>query len=168
MKHWLHVWLVLLTVFALLCGCGAQRETLDPVTEGFSCRAAITYGEMEVDARLACTPEGKMTISFLLPKSLSGVTFGWDGAAMTMELGGMSLALPAEKVPQSALLYCLVQVLEAEHPVGTRTEDGYVITGEADGKTYTLVCDPATGLPQSLSMPEEELEAFFTEVQQNA
>ena len=81
MKHWLHVWLVLLTVFALLCGCGAQRETLDPVTEGFSCRAAITYGEMEVDARLACTPEGKMTISFLLPKSLSGVTFGWDGAA---------------------------------------------------------------------------------------
>ena len=36
-------------------------------------------------------------------------------------------------------------------------------SGEVGGKAYELVCDPDTGAPVSLSMPEEELAAVFTE-----
>lgn len=165
MKYRLQNVFALLIALILLCGCGAKSPAGDPVTEGFSCRAAIRYGEMDIDARLTCTPEGSMTVAFALPKSLSGVVLGWNGTDMTLELGGMSLALPAEKVPESALVRCLAQVLGATHPTGTRTEEGYVISGETEGKAYALVCDPATGLPVSLSVPEEGLEATFTETQ---
>ena len=167
MKYRLQKVLVLLMALTLLCGCGAKGSggATDPITEGFSCRAAIRYGEMDIDARLTCTPEGKMTVAFALPKSLSGVTLGWDGTDMTMELGGISLAVPAEKVPESALIRCLVQVLSATHPAGSRTQEGYVINGEVEGKAYALVCDPTTGLPVSLTVPEEGLEAAFTEAQ---
>jgi hypothetical protein len=48
---------------------------------------------------------------------------------------------------------------------GTETEEGLVIRGEAEQTPYVLVCDPASGLPRSLSVPDEELEAVFTEVE---
>ncbi|MBR5524787.1 MAG: hypothetical protein IKU51_05945 [Clostridia bacterium] len=166
MKHRLTTMVALLAALLLLVGCGDRHpdNVKTPVTDRFSCVAQIAYGEMEAVARLRHTAEGKLTATFSEPKSLSGVTVGWDGEGMTLELGGMSLAIPQEKVPQSALVACLMQVLEASHPAGSRTEDGYVIEGEAEGMAYTLVCDPDTGLPRSLSVPEQELEATFTEV----
>lgn len=105
-----------------------------------------------------------MTLDFTLPKSLQGVTLGFDGTEMTMGLGGMDLAVPTEQIPQSALLVCLLRTLSASHPDGAETEEGLVVRGEVEQTAYVLVCDPVSGLPRSLSVPDEELEAVFTEV----
>lgn len=163
MKQWVLRLTAVLGMAVLLTGCGAPRSA-PPVTDGFTCRAAMQYREMAVEGELTCSADGAASLSFALPKSLQGVTLAWDGSAMTMELGGMSLAVPAEKVPESALIRCLLSVLTATHPAGSLTDDGYVIEGEAEGVTYTLVCDPTSGLPLSLSVPDEELEAVFTDM----
>ena len=163
MKQWVMPLIAVLSVALLLAGCGAP-QTASPVTDGFTCRAAMQYREMAVEGELTCTTDGGASLSFTLPKSLQGITLGWDGGAMTMELGGMSLAVPPDKVPESALIRCLLSVLTAPHPTGTLTDEGYVMEGEAEGVAYTLVCDPTSGLPLSLTVPDQELEAVFTDM----
>ena len=155
------VWGVAVTL--LLAGCSPAAANLQPVTTDFTCQASIQYREMELEATLVRRTDGGLEVAFSLPKSLAGITLGWDGTEMTMELGGVRMALPEEKVPESALVRCLLQVLAADHTDGTVTEDGVVFAGEADGKTYELVCHPDSGLPLSLSMPQEELTAVFKE-----
>lgn len=155
---------VAVTAAVVLTLCGCQQPAPEPDTDGFTCRATVRYREMDVEGTLTCTEDGKMTLDFTLPKSLQGVTLGFDGTEMTMGLGGMDLTVPTEQIPQSALLVCLLRTLSAPHPDGTETEEGLVIRGEVEQTAYVLVCDPASGLPRSLSVPDEELEAVFTEV----
>ena len=153
-------------ILLLTVGCSSlhPHNVAQPVTDGFSCQAAIRYRELELVAQLSRRTDGMLLTTFSLPKSLSGITLGWDGTDMTMSLGGITLDLPTDKVPESALIRCILQVLSAEHEEGMQTEEGYVITGEVDGKAYTLVCDPDSGYPRSLSMPQEELSATFTQM----
>ena len=149
----------------VLCLCGCTHETTtQPITDGFTGQVSATYREMEVGGTIHCTEDGKMTLSFSLPKSLQGVTLGWDGEEMTMALGKMEMTIPEDKVPQGALVRCLLQALSATHPDGSETEAGYVVEGQADGVSYTLVCDPDSGLPLSLTVPSEELTATFTDL----
>lgn len=149
----------------MLTGCGQSHRdhTAQPVTDGFTCKTAIRYNEMDLQGRLTRDADGKLTLSFSLPKTLEGVAIGWNGTDMTMELGGMSIAVPTESVPQGALIRRLLQVLSADHGDGQVMDEGYVFAGDIDGQAYTLVCDPDTGLPETLSLPSEELEVAFTE-----
>jgi len=163
MKQWVLRMTAVLGAALMLAGCGTPRSAA-PVTDGFTCHAAMQYREMVVEGQLTCSADGAAALSFSLPKSLQGVTLGWNGSGMTMELGGMSLAVPTEDVPESALIRCLLSVLSASHPKGSLTADGYVVEGEAEGVAYTLVCDPTSGLPMSLSVPSQELEAVFTDM----
>lgn len=157
---------LLAAVILSLTACGGPHpdNTATPVTAGFSCDASIQYREMALEAHLSRQVDGKLLVEFSLPKSLSGITLGWDGKDMTMEMAGMQVVVPAEKVPQGALLRRLLEVLAEAHEEGSVTDEGYVVTGQIEETVYTLVCDPATGYPITLSLPEEALEATFTNV----
>ena len=165
MKRWILSVVAALAVSLLTAGCGIghPNNTAKPVTDGFTCRTEIQYHELELQAQLSRQDDGKLLLAFSLPKSLNGVVLGWNGSAMTMELGGMSVAVPTERVPQGALVQRLLQVLSATPSAGSVTDEGYVMTGQVDGDAFTLVCDPQTGLPRSLSLPSEELQADFFE-----
>lgn len=156
------IWLCCLGML-LLVGCATDREEMQPVTKGFTCRARIEYRELELDGQLTCLDDGKLQFTFSQPVSLNGITIGWDGENMTMELGGVSINIAEDKVPESALIKSLLQVLTADAVDGVASKEGYVFTGQVEGLAYTLVCDTATGLPRSLSVPENELHASFTE-----
>ena len=146
-----------------LAGCGAVGQTAPPVTEDFTCRVAVSYHGMALTGQLSRTVDGKLLMTFSEPASLSGVAIGWDGKTMSMELAGMSIGVDADKVPQGALIKSVLRVLTADLPQGTASEEGTVFSGEVDGTAYTFVCAPDTGLPLSLSVPEEELTVVFTE-----
>ena len=156
------VWLCCLCLL-LLVGCASGKEEVQPVTKGFTCRMAIEYREMELDGQLTRFDNGKLQLAFDRPLSLSGITIGWDGENMTMELGGVSINVAEDKIPEGALVKGLLQVLAAEAVDGVESKEGYVFAGKVDGQAYTLVCDPTTGLPRSLSVPDNELHANFTE-----
>ncbi len=165
MKRWIISMVAALALCGMLAGCraGHPNNTAHPVTDGFTCRTEIQYHELELHAQLSRQTDGKLLLAFSLPKSLDGVVLGWNGRAMTMELGGMSVTVPTERVPQGALIQRLLQVLSATPSAGTVTDEGYVMNGDIDGEAYTLVCDPQTGLPRSLSLPSEELEVAFSD-----
>ncbi len=161
----LSVWVCCVLLLVGLVGCTATREKTEPVTSGFTCLAEISYRELELGGQLTRYDDGKMVLTFAEPASLSGLSVGWNGRDMTMELSGMSIAIAEEKVPQSALIKALLHVLSADMTGGEREDDAYVINGTVDGVAYTLVYDAVTGLPRSLSMPDNELEARFLQAQ---
>ena len=158
-------WVCTVAVVALmLCAAGCTgNKPAETVTDGFTCRVAAAYREMNVEGDLQCAEDGDLSLTFTLPKSLQGVTLGWDGEEMTLSLGKMAMDVPADTVPQSALIRCLSRVLTAPHGAGTDTDGGYVVTGEVEDVDYTITFDSATGLPRSLSVPDEELEATFAD-----
>lgn len=161
MKKWV---CTVVAVALMLSAVGCTRDKpAETVTDGFSCRVAAAYREMNVEGDLRCAEDGDLSLTFTLPKSLQGVTLGWDGDQITMALGDMQMDVPADSVPQSALIRCLSRVLTAPHGEGTDTDDGYVVKGEVEDTDYTITFDSASGLPRSLSVPDEELEATFTD-----
>ncbi|MBQ3203074.1 MAG: hypothetical protein IJB36_05475 [Clostridia bacterium] len=164
MKRFFGMLLAVISALLCLCGCG-KKTTIEPITDGFTAQATIRYKEMDVKGQFTCSTDGRVTMVFTEPKSLDGVTLGWTGTQMQMQLGGMAIAVAEDSMPDGGLIRCLVQVLSN---VGSKKgkQDGkdYVISGEAEGKGYTLVCDAETGLPKSLSVPDEQLTAAFSQV----
>ena len=161
MKKWV---CTVATAALMLCAVGCTRDKpAETVTDGFTCRVAAVYREMNVEGDLYCAEDGDLSLTFSLPKSLQGVTLGWDGDEITLALGDMKMDVPADSVPQSALIRCLSRVLTAPHGAGSDTDDGYVVKGEVEDTAYTIIFDSASGLPRSLSVPDEELEAIFAD-----
>ncbi len=157
---------LLLSVLLLgVAGCSSSHpdNTVSPVTAGFTCHTAMQYHELALEADMTRDTAGKLTLTFTAPNTLEGVAIGWDGKDMTMELGGMSVAVPADRVPQGALVQQLLCILATDHGDGTVTEEGYTVQGDLAGSPYTLVCHPDIGFPQRLSYPAEELQVTFTD-----
>ena len=151
-------------VFLCLCGCGKKGD-IQPVTDGFTAQTAIRYKDMDIQGQFSCSTDGRVNMVFSLPKSLDGVTLGWNGSEMQMGLGGMTITVSEDSMPDGGLIRCLTRVLAAVSPKGGKREGtDYVITGVVGDSSYTLVCDTATGLPKSLSVPDEQLEVTFSEV----
>lgn len=147
-----------------LCGCGS-KSNIDPITDGFSAAATIRYKEMDIAGQFSCSSDGRVNMVFSLPRSLDGVTLGWNGSEMQMRLGGMTIAVSEDSMPDGGLIRCLTRVLASVKPKdGKREGTDYVISGEAAGASYTLTCDTDTGFPKSLSVPDEQLEVTFADV----
>ncbi len=164
-KHFSFGLTLLLVGCLLLAGCGRQEPAAPSVASAFSCRVAVNYRELALQGELCRLPENKLQLTFDQPKSLSGVTIGWDGKDMTMELAGISVSVAPDKVPESALIKSLLGVLTATPDNGMLTEEGYVTEGQVDGLAYTLVCDSETGIPTALSVPENELSVVFSQME---
>ena len=162
-----HVYVRLAAVLAALlclCGCG-KKSTIQPITDGFTAQATIRYKEMDVAGQLSCSADGRVNMVFTLPKSLDGVTLGWNGSEMQMRLGGMTITVSEDSMPDGGLIRCLTRVLAAVEPSdGKKEGEHYVIDGDVGGTAYTLVCDAVSGFPLSLSVPDEQLEVTFSQV----
>ncbi len=149
----------------MLFGCGKRRDdAAQPVTTGFTCEVSIAYRDLALKGQLSRSQDGRLLVTLTDPPSLGGMAISWDGKEMAMELGGLRVPVNAQNVPQGALVKSLLSVLTTAPADGEMAEEGYVIQGEADGKAYTLVCAPDTGLIRSLSVPEDELEVTFSEI----
>ncbi len=148
-----------------LVGCGKDGDRFaTPVTEGFTCEVSIAYRAMTLKGQLSRTQEGRLLVTLSEPPSLGGMAISWDGKEMAMELGGLRVPVNADNVPQGALVKSLLSVLTAKPSDGEMTDEGYMVQGEIEGKAYTIVCAPDTGLIRSLSVPEDELTVTFSEM----
>ncbi len=149
---------------AMLFGCGKKPDdAATPVTAGFTCEVGIAYRGMNLKGQLSRAQDGRLLVTLSEPPSLGGMAISWDGEEMAMELGGLQIPVKAENVPQSALIKSLLSVLTTEPTDGELADEGYTVQGEVDGKAYTIVCAPDTGLIRSLSVPDDELTVTFNE-----
>ncbi len=166
MKHRLFFALSAVVLCAvMLFGCGKRRgDAAQPVTAGFTCEVSIAYHDLALKGQLSRSQDGRLLVTLTEPPSLGGMAISWDGKEMAMELGGLRVPVNAENVPQGALVKSLLSVLSAKPADGELTEEGYTAQGEVDGKEYTIVCAPDTGLIRSLSVPEDGLEVTFSEI----
>lgn len=166
MKRWIWVVIVAAVIggLAFLASRKQEVSAAQPVSDGFTCEVAISYRELSLKGQLSRMADGRLLATFSEPSSLSGVAISWDGENMAMELGGLSVPVNADNVPQGALVKSLLTVLTAELTDGKTAEDGVTYTGDVDGKAYTVVCDADTGFMRSISVPEDELEVIFSEV----
>lgn len=165
MKHRIFFWILTVVLcVTMLFGCGKSRDDeVTPVTAGFTCEVSIAYRDMALKGQLSRVQDGRLLVTLSEPPSLSGMAISWDGEEMAMELGGLRVPVNAENVPQGALIKSLLTVLTAAPTAGEITDEGYVVQGEADGKTYAIVCAPDTGLIRSLSVPDDGLTVTFSE-----
>lgn len=164
MKRFFGLFTAAVLVLCCVGGCG-KKTTIQPITDGFTAQADIRYKEMDVQGQFSCSEDGRVTMVFSLPKSLEGVTLGWDGTQMQMQLGGMTIAVDEDSMPDGGLIRCLTGVLSSVEPKkGKQEGEDYVIDGEAKGVSFTLICDATTGLPKTLSVPSENLTATFSQV----
>lgn len=163
--------------FCLLIGCGGCRQagadfhTAQPVATGFSCMVQGQYGEWPVAGRMERSGAGMLTLTLSEPEAIAGVTLQWDGVDMTAEWHGVSWSLDASKVPQAALGRGVLESLDAV-VYGTAdcraSGDRLTVTGQTDGGTFTLTVDAATGVLQSLTVPEQALTLTFSDFQLTA
>lgn len=156
----------LLSLFLLsfaLFGCSKAPEKTAPVTAGFACHMDASFGDMTVSATLSKPDTDSLSLKFEKPAALSGIVLTRSEEGLAMTLAGMHIQLTADKVPQGALLESLFDALSGPLSAGEQTDEGYIMNGEADGKAYTVVFDPATGMPLRLSVPADSLEAVFSE-----
>ena len=164
MKKWICAvcaWLLCL----LPAGCmRTGGGTVQPVTKGFTCQIAMQYRDLALKGQLSRQEDGRLLLTFSEPSSLCNVAIGCDGEKLTMELAGMSIAVDPEKVPHRALIACLQRAFSQKTASVRTGSEGLVVEAGDGGTACTLVCDLTTGLPRSLSMPEEELEAAFSDV----
>jgi hypothetical protein len=148
----------------MLFGCAKGRShAATPVMGGFTCEVSIDYRGMALKGQLSRMQDGRLLVTLSEPPSLSGMAISWDGEEMAMEMGRVRVPVNAANVPQSALVKSLLTVLTASPNAGELTDEGFVVRGEVDGKAYTIVCAPDTGLIRSLSVPDDELTVTFFE-----
>lgn len=165
MKYRILFGILTVVLFAImLFGCGKSRDdAAQPVTAGFTCVVDIAYRDLTLKGQLSRGQDGRLLVSLTEPPSLSGMAVSWDGKEMAMELGGLRVPVNADNVPQGALIKSLMTVLTNAPNNGELTEEGYTVSGEIDGKAYTIVCAPDTGLIRSLSVPDDDLTVTFSE-----
>ena len=153
-------WLIWLT------GCQAVTdENAAPVTTGFSCEAAIRYKDMDITGLLTRSGAGTLSLEFLSPDTLKGIVATWDGEKVTASLYGMSIDLPPDTLPASALGSALTEALDAAFLApeqGQLTEEGFRWEGVGPNGTMVLLTDPEDGSLRSLSLPQIPLTVSFS------
>lgn len=160
---------ILLPVLLLvtLTACGKSGGTVvAPITEGFSAQVAIDYGEQSLKGKLDVGDDGGLMLAFSAPKTLAGITLGRNGEQMTVRIGDVTVDIDPERVPESALMKCLLEVCDDVRALmqGEGLPDDRTVSRTVDGMTYTLTFDPDSGFPSSLEVPDQQLNATFTEV----
>lgn len=163
-------WMIVGIVAALIGGAvfwfaqNKKATATPPITDGFTCDVAISYHQTQFKGTLSRTADGGLSIGFTEPPTLSGMTVNWDGKEMMLQLGSMKVPVNAQVVPQGALIKRLLSVLTVRTEGGQLTEQGYTVSGDVDGLSYTVMYDAESGFIRSMSVPNENLEVTFSDV----
>lgn len=150
-----------------LFGCAASAPAF-PVTEHFRCEADVRLGEQTFSGTLTRAAAGTLKWEINAPASVSGWTFLWDGETLTLSVPGLSYAVEAAALPETAparvLLTALDAVARLDRQTGTvAAADGAGRTvGTCSAGTFTLLSDPDTGFLRALSVPEQGVEIRFS------
>lgn len=155
----------LITCLFVLAGCG-QKNTVAPISEGFSCTADIQVGEKNYTAKILASGGGVFSAELTKPKSVKGLKFLFDGEEITVSYLGLKYT--PENLPiDTGFAVVLKDVLSSVNNAAEQAvyKDGsYVVEGSANGTDYSFYVTEA-GYPVKLTAPSLDLMVIFSDVQ---
>lgn len=134
------------------CGCSAEKQ-ISCSLQPFDCVAAFSFENADYEAQVTYTAPLEISVSFLKPEALQGMTFLSKSDTLTVSFCGVALhnddlaRLPlSEPVP--------VQLLRLLSAVGQEKlladHDGFV-TGAFGDQTFELLLDLESGAPKRIA-----------------
>lgn len=159
MRRWM---VISMLCVILLVSCAKQEVT--PVTNDFSCRVDLVYNEQEASGVLTCSSDGVTELTFDSPTALRDVIMRWDGHEVSLQYGGMSLALEQDRIPVGAAVKVICRTLKACGDSSISLQNT-TIKGESDVGEYTVTFDANAGFPLMLSCPQLGLSVRFYDCQ---
>ena len=162
--------MLLLTMLFSSCGSASYYRNAAAVFDSpYSACVRIADGGEIYEAELIRDESGALTLQFLEPSLLCGITYGFDGGQYSLTYGGMSLALgdgAKDKVSGGVYVWYDMLAPDAKAVTGRKFKDGdKTYTVLSDGQTeYTL--DSKTGAPVLITRGDTAIS--FTEFENNA
>lgn len=163
--------LLMLSVFlGVMTGCGQKKVNPQAVIDGsgkpFETSATVVFNDMKIDMRLIKRGDDLYGMEILSPETVSGMTFLYDNGNMKVKYKGLAFTIDPEKFPANMLAKTIVQCMDSAFDVDSvnvsMKEDSYVIEGKNDTGPFSVRIDPSSGNILSISVPDENFKADFT------
>lgn len=145
--------------------CTALGNRQIPVASaGYSCKAAITYGDLTAAATLEVPGGGIFRMTLIEPAVLDGLCFSFDGGQMSISYGHLTTTnlLTAEYGGFAALLNGVFLKLTSDQPVAIWSGEAFGLSGMTEGQSFSVLCN-AQGLPTKITVPRAGLTAILTD-----
>ncbi len=173
-------WIVvvcLLIVFVILMSWGCSRkessEKVSPedvsstVAKPFDAKATIKMKDLVMTADVNRTAEGRATVQISEPKTLSGMSFAYDGKDVLVSYKGLTVKLDENSRLVSGAASIIVNAINAaSSPSGINVSlDGKLltVTGKSDSGQFKITMDKKSGAMATLSLPELDFECNFSD-----
>ncbi|HIZ54933.1 MAG TPA: hypothetical protein H9671_01840 [Firmicutes bacterium] len=178
-KRWTLPVLVLLCGGLLFTGCrtpeappATPESAAENLAKGIRLDADITFRDIQAEAQIVRDSSGLYQIELTSPSHLKGLSATFDGQTVQISYLGFQFDVDAADYPEVSLASSIAQVLD-EAAAGTaesmtKTDLGYVLTGETDSGSYSLYLDLETLAPISLAVPDLELSCTFSPIPESS
>lgn len=150
-------------IFMLIfCGCQAKevgkKDYPAPMPERFEASAELTVGDFKALAHVVREGFGAVTVDFSEPSVLSPLTVTAEKGKLNFKYNNISFSIDDGRFPESLYLNELLSVFDKIVDLDSirvsKTDEGWLYSGEISGKKFEMLQSRETGLPQRLSLPE--------------
>lgn len=122
--------LIIIAAALVLSGCAGSQEGSQPPERELDCKAQITSGEQEYEARIERAEnedgEGAYNFTFTAPEGLAGISVSLIGENCTVSLGEQTESIPVSELPAHGILRLFSEAAEC------------AINGEPEGKVLGI------------------------------
>ena len=150
-----------------LTGCTANEavKAKPAVRNTFACTAKIETGELKAEAVIERFEDGRWSIEFSEPKTLSGVRLDFSEDEVKASYKGLEFSIPKDALPLKASLSTMFDVLDkliaAGEMDGKAEDEQIIVEGETEKGGYILKFDNSTYELLAFELPALELKVSF-------
>lgn len=156
------------TVFAFWrVPTATPRQISTNLHKPFSAKATVKMKDLVMVCDINKTDIGVCTIKIQEPKQLKDMVFQYNGDDIKVSYKGLSVTLDDDSKLVSSLASIIINSIDtAASPSGVDVklvDKAVEITGKSDSGNFKIILDKESGSIMSLTLPELDFEANFTD-----
>ena len=133
----------------------------------FSCKAKLSFGDMDATAQVTRSADGSIRVTVLEPDTLSGLQFDFANDNISLNYKGLKLDVePSSFLASSAAGAIANSIVAAvtDKDNSVTHKDGIVtVASKSDSGSFTLTLDEKTGALKTLNVPALDLNCDFSD-----
>lgn len=143
-----------LIIMLTLSSCGQNVEQHTVTLKPISFIADFEYCNERYSCNCLTEDSGNVTVSFLEPDNLNGLSFGFHDGKSDITLNGISVDANKYFLPQCSAVSTICDIIKTcDGETLTKDNKNYRFCGSVDGYSFTLKTSPS-GLPIMLTIPD--------------